>query len=220
MLMEKSKNVVVIKLDVGWNDVGTWASLYESSTKDNCGNVLKGDVILEETFDSYIYAGSHIVATIGVRDLIVVDTPDATLIASMNHAHKVNKIVKGLKNSERGEHADNRKVFRPWGWYDSIESGLNFQVKRLHVNPNSKLSLQLHHKRAEHWVVSDGEASVINGELDITLTKGQSTFIPIGVKHSLENKTGKSLEIIEVQSGAYLGEDDIVRFEDVYGRIN
>ena len=219
-LMEKSKNVVVVKLDSGWNDVGTWSSLYESSNKDKSGNVLKGDIIVEETFDSYINAGSHIVATIGIKDLIVVDTPDAILIASMKHGHKVNKIVKGLKDSGREEHADNRKVFRPWGWYDSIESGTNFQVKRLHVNPKSKLSLQLHHKRAEHWVVIDGEASVINGDQTITLTKGESTFIPIGVKHSLENKTSNNLEIIEVQSGTYLGEDDIVRFEDVYGRIN
>tara|TARA_B110000003_G_scaffold45154_1_gene42957 strand:- start:1680 stop:3101 length:1422 start_codon:yes stop_codon:yes gene_type:complete len=219
-LMEKSQNVVVVKLDAEWNDVGTWSSLYESSNKDKSGNVLKGDIIAEDTFGSYIHAGSHIVATIGVNDLIVVDTPDATLIASMKHAHKVNKIVKDLKDSDREEHADNRKVFRPWGWYDSLESGKNFQVKRLHVNPKSKLSLQLHHKRAEHWIVIDGEASVINGGEAITLTKGESTFIPIGVKHSLENKTINNLEIIEVQSGTYLGEDDIVRFEDVYGRIN
>ena len=219
-LMEKSNNVVVIKLDAGWSDVGSWESLYEISEKDENGNVLKGDIFTEETFDSYIDAGSHIVATIGVSDLVIVDTPDATLIASKDQAYKVQKIVKKLQSSDREEHANNRKVFRPWGWYDSIESGLNFQVKRLHVKPGAKLSLQMHHKRAEHWVVVDGEASVTNGDKIFTLTKGESTYIPLGVTHSLENKTSQILEIIEVQSGSYLGEDDIVRFEDVYGRVN
>jgi mannose-6-phosphate isomerase-like protein (cupin superfamily) len=142
------------------------------------------------------------------------------LIASKDQAYKVQKIVKKLQSSDREEHANNRKVFRPWGWYDSIESGLNFQVKRLHVKPGAKLSLQMHHKRAEHWVVVDGEASVTNGDKIFTLTKGESTYIPLGVTHSLENKTSQILEIIEVQSGSYLGEDDIVRFEDVYGRVN
>ena len=151
---------------------------------------------------------------------MIVDTPDATMIASKDKAHEVQKIVKKLKKLDRKEHLNNRKVFRPWGWYDSIESGVNFQVKRLHVNPGAKLSLQMHHKRAEHWVVIDGEASVTNGEETLTLTKGESSYIPIGVTHSLENKTSKTLEIIEVQSGAYLGEDDIVRFEDIYGRVN
>jgi len=219
-LMEKSNNVVVIKLDVGWSDVGSWQSLYEISEKDMNGNVLKGDIFEEETFNSYIDAGSHVVATIGVSDLIIIDTPDATLISSKDQAYKVQNIVKSLQGSDREEHINNRKVFRPWGWYDSIESGLNFQVKRLHVNPGAKLSLQKHHKRAEHWVVVDGKANVTNGDKVFLLTKGESTFIPIGVTHSLENKTSKTLEIIEVQSGSYLGEDDIVRFEDVYGRTN
>lgn len=219
-LMEKSNNVVVVKLDAGWSDVGSWSSLYEISKKDKNGNVLKGDIFAEETYDSYIDAGSHIVATIGIRDLVIIDTPDATFIAAKDKANEVQKIVKKLQILDREEHANNRKVFRPWGWYDSIESGLNFQVKRLHVNPGAKLSLQMHHKRAEHWVVIDGEASVTNGEETLTLTKGESTYIPIGVTHSLENKTSKPLEIIEVQSGAYLGEDDIVRFEDIYGRVN
>ena len=219
-LLEKSNNVVVVKLDADWSDVGAWSSLYDISEKDKNGNVLKGDIFEEDTFDSYIDAGSHIVATIGVSDLVIVDTPDATLIASKDKAHKVQNIVKKLQSSDREEHANNRKVFRPWGWYDSIESGLNFQVKRLHVNPGAKLSLQMHHKRAEHWVVVDGEASVTNGDKIFTLTKGESTYIPLGVTHSLENKTSQILEIIEVQSGSYLGEDDIVRFEDVYGRVN
>ena len=218
--MEKSNNVVVIKLDVGWSDVGSWQSLYEISEKDMNGNVLKGDIFEEETFNSYIDAGSHVVATIGVSDLIIIDTPDATLISSKDQAYKVQNIVKSLQGSDREEYINNRKVFRPWGWYDSIESGLNFQVKRLHVNPGAKLSLQKHHKRAEHWVVVDGKANVTNGDKVFVLTKGESTFIPIGVTHSLENKSSKTLEIIEVQSGSYLGEDDIVRFEDVYGRTN
>ena len=219
-LMEKSNNVVVVKLDAGWSDVGSWSSLYEISEKDKNGNVLKGDIFAEETYDSYIDAGSHIVATIGIRDLVIIDTPDATFIAAKDKVNEVQKIVKKLQILDREEHANNRKVFRPWGWYDSIESGINFQVKRLHVNPGAKLSLQLHHKRAEHWVIIDGEASVTNGEETLTLIKGESTYIPIGVVHSLENKTSQILEIIEVQSGIYLGEDDIVRLEDIYGRVN
>ena len=219
-LLEKSNNVVVVKLDAGWSDIGSWSSLYEISKKDKDGNVLKGNVFTEETYDSYIDSRNHIVATIGVSNLVIVDTPDATMIASKDKAHEVQKIVKKLKKLDREEHLNNRKVFRPWGWYDSIESGVNFQVKRLHVNPGAKLSLQMHHKRAEHWVVVDGEANVTNGDKIFTLTKGESTYIPLGVTHSLENKTSQALEIIEVQSGSYLGEDDIVRFEDVYGRIN
>jgi len=219
-LMEKSNNVVVIKLDAGWSDVGSWSSLYEISEKDKNGNVFKGDIFAEETYNSYIDSGNHIIATIGVSNLVIIDTPDATLIASKDQSHKVQKIVKNLQLSDREEHANNRKVFRPWGWYDSIESGLNFQVKRLHVNPGAKLSLQMHNKRAEHWVVIDGVANVTNGEKTFTLTVGDSTYIPIGVKHSLENKASQTLEIIEIQSGVYLGEDDIVRFEDIYGRVN
>jgi mannose-1-phosphate guanylyltransferase/mannose-6-phosphate isomerase len=219
-LMEKSNNVVVVKLDAGWSDVGSWASLYQISEKDKNGNVLKGDIFAEETYNSYIDSGNHIIATIGVSNLVIVDTPDATLIASKDQSHKVQKIVKNLQSSDREEHANNRKVFRPWGWYDSIESGLNFQVKRLHVNPGAKLSLQMHRKRAEHWVVIDGVANVINGDKTFELVKGESTYIPIGVTHSLENKTSNILEIIEVQSGVYLGEDDIFRFEDIYGRVN
>jgi len=218
--MEKSNNVVVIKLDAGWSDVGSWESLYEISEKDKNGNVLKGDIFAEETYNTYIDSGSHIIATIGVSDLVIIDTPDATLIANKSQSHKVQKIVKKLQRTDREEHINNRKVFRPWGWYDSIESGLNFQVKRLHVNPGAKLSLQMHNKRAEHWVVIDGVANVINGEKTLILTVGESTYIPIGVKHSLENKASQTLEIIEVQSGSYLGEDDIVRFEDIYGRVN
>jgi mannose-1-phosphate guanylyltransferase/mannose-6-phosphate isomerase len=154
-----------------------------------------------------------------VDSLIIVDTPDATFIATQDKAHKVKDIVESLQASGRDEGGLHRKVFRPWGWYDSIESGEHFQVKRLHVNPNAKLSLQMHHKRAEHWVVVSGTATAINGEEVLTLTEGDSTYIPIGTTHGLENKTNEQLEIIEVQSGTYLGEDDIVRFEDIYGRV-
>ena len=159
------------------------------------------------------------VATVGVNDLVIIDTPNATLVSSRDKASEVQKIVKKLQSLERDEYKSNRKIYRPWGWFDSIESGLHFQVKKLHVFPGSKLSLQKHFKRAEHWVIVRGSASVINGEDKLILNEGESTFIPIGVVHSLENTTNKLLEVIEVQSGTYLGEDDIIRFEDAYGRV-
>ena len=217
-VMEKSNNVVVLKLDAGWSDVGSWASLYEISEKDKNGNVLKGDIFTEETTNSYIDAGHHMVATIGVNDLIIIDTPNATLVSTKDKASQVPKIIKKLQKLDREEHRTNRKVYRPWGWYDLIESGLHFKVKRLHVYPGAKLSLQKHHKRAEHWVVVKGVATVTNGDEEVTLTKGMSTYIPIKVKHSLSNMENSSLEVIEIQSGLYLGEDDIVRLEDIYGR--
>ncbi|SMN01005.1 Mannose-1-phosphate guanylyltransferase (GDP) [uncultured Candidatus Thioglobus sp.] len=217
-LMEKSDNVVVVPLDAKWNDIGTWSALYDIGTKDENSNVIKGDVFTEDTTNSYINASNHMIATIGVQDLVIVDTPNATLISSKNKAHKVKTIVQRLQQQGREEQFCHRKVYRPWGWYDSIETGMNFQVKRLHINPGAKLSLQMHHKRAEHWVVVIGTASVINGEQAFTLGVGESTYIPIGTTHGLENQTNEQLEIIEVQSGVYLGEDDIVRFEDIYGR--
>ena len=218
-VMEKSNNVVVLKLDAGWSDVGSWASLYEISDKDKNGNMFKGDIFSEETTNSYIDARHHMVATVGVNDLVIIDTPNATLVSSRDKASEVQKIVKKLQSLERDEYKSNRKIYRPWGWFDSIESGLHFQVKKLHVFPGSKLSLQKHFKRAEHWVIVRGSASVINGEDKLILNEGESTFIPIGVVHSLENTTNKLLEVIEVQSGTYLGEDDIIRFEDAYGRV-
>ena len=218
-LMEKSNNVVVVPLDARWNDIGSWSALYDIGTKDDNGNVIQGDVFTEETTNTYINANHHMVATIGVQDLIIVDTPNATLISTKDKAQEVKKIVEQLQEQDREEQSCHRKVYRPWGWYDSIEMGVYFQVKRLHVNPGAKLSLQMHHKRAEHWIVVSGTATVINGEDILTLAEGESTYIPIGTTHSLENKTNKQLEIIEVQSGVYLGEDDIVRFEDIYGRI-
>jgi mannose-1-phosphate guanylyltransferase / mannose-6-phosphate isomerase len=217
-LMEKSNNVVVVPLDANWNDVGSWSVLYDVGKKDECLNVINGDVIALDTFNSYINATHHIVATIGVDNLIIVDTPDATFIASKDKAKDVEKIVDLLQASERIEFGQNRKVFRPWGWYDSIESGDFFQVKRLHVSPGAKLSLQKHHKRAEHWVVIKGEAKITCNDMKKTLKKGESVYIPLGAIHSLENITDNPLEIIEVQSGTYLGEDDIIRFEDIYGR--
>jgi mannose-1-phosphate guanylyltransferase/mannose-6-phosphate isomerase len=218
-LMEKNDNVVVIPLDAQWNDIGAWSALYDIGTKDTNGNVIKGDVLAEETTNTYIHATNHMVATIGVQDLVIVDTPNATLIATKDKVQEVKKIVERLQEQDREEQFCHRKVYRPWGWYDSIEVGLHFQVKRLHVNPGAKLSLQMHHKRAEHWVVVSGTATAVNGEDVLTLAEGDSTYIPIGTTHSLENKTNEQLEIIEVQSGTYLGEDDIVRFEDIYGRI-
>ena len=218
-VMEKSDNVVVVPLDAQWNDIGSWAALHDIGEKDTNGNVIKGDVIAQDTTNTYINASYHMVATIGVDNLIVVDTPDATFIATKDKAHEVKSIVEALKANGRDEGGMHRKVCRPWGWYDSIESGKHFQVKRLYVNPGAKLSLQLHYQRAEHWVVVSGIATVTNGEDSLTLKKGESTYIPLGVTHSLENKTNNPLEIIEVQSGAYLGEDDIVRFEDIYGRV-
>ena len=218
-LMEKSDNVVVVPLDAQWNDIGAWTALYDIGTKDSQGNVIKGDVITQGTTNTYINADHHMVAAIGVDNLIIIDTPDATFIATQDKAQEVKSIVESLQASGRCESSAHRKVYRPWGWYDSIESGECFQVKRLHVKPGAKLSLQMHHKRAEHWVVVSGTATVTNGEQIFSLEKGESTYIPLGVTHGLENATNKPLEIIEVQSGTYLGEDDIIRFEDIYGRI-
>jgi len=218
-LMEKSDNVVVVPLDARWNDIGAWSALHDIGNKDVNGNVIKGDVITQDTTNTYINAHHHIVATIGVDNLIVVDTSDATFIATQDKAQEVKSLVESLQADGRNEGVMHRKVYRPWGWYDSIESGQHFQVKRLHVNPGAELSLQMHYKRAEHWVVVSGTATVINGEETLTLKEGESTYIPIGVTHNLGNKTNEELEVIEVQSGTYLGEDDIVRFEDIYGRV-
>ena len=217
-LMEKSGNVVVVPLDAGWSDVGSWSTLYDIGIKDSNGNVLKGDIIAKDTTNTYIYASHHMVTVVGVDNLVVIDTPDVTFVASQENAHESKSIVKSLQKKGRDEAYSNLKVYRPWGWYNSIEAGKHFQVKRLHVNPGAKLSLQMHHKRSEHWVVVSGTATAINGEHVLTLKEGESTYIPLGVKHSIENRTSDLLEIIEVQSGAYLGEDDIVRFEDIYGR--
>ena len=217
-LMEKSNNVVVVPLDAQWSDVGSWSALYDIGEQDNNGNVIKGDVIAKDTRNTYINANHHMIVTLGIENLIVVDTPDATFIATQDKAHEVKAIVESLQSDVRLEGDLHCKVYRPWGWYDSIERGSNFQVKRLHVNPGEKLSLQMHHKRAEHWIVVNGVATVINGDQELTLTQGQSTYIPIKTVHCLENQTNEPLEVVEVQSGKYLGEDDILRFSDNYNR--
>jgi len=218
-VMEKSNNIVAIPLSFGWDDVGTWSSLYDVSKKDSNGNVLDGDIITKNTSNCYIKSDGHLIATIGVKDLIVVNTPNATLISSKDDSGNVKKIVELLNQKNRHEQNFHSKVHRPWGWYDSIEEGDHFQVKRLHVNPGAKLSLQMHHHRSEHWVVVKGIATATNGKRKLTLKEGESTFIPAKVKHTLENLESTMLELIEVQSGTYLGEDDIVRFEDNYGRL-
>ena len=218
-LMEKSDKVVLVPLAAGWNDIGSFSALYDIGTKDSNGNVIKGDVITQDTVNTYIHANHHLLVTMGVEDLLIVDTANATLIADKSRAQEVKKIIQKLQQQGRKESNTHRKVYRPWGWYDCIEVGRHFQVKRLYVNPGAKLSLQLHHKRAEHWVVVSGIATAINGSQVLTLNKGESTYIPLGVKHALENQNDVPLEIIEVQSGSYLGEDDIERFEDIYGRV-
>ena len=219
-LMEKSNNVVVVPFDAQWSDVGSWSALYDIGEQDNNGNVIKGDVIAKDTRNTYINADHHMIVTLGIENLIVVDTPDATFIATQDKAHEVKAIVESLQSDIRNEGDAHRKVYRPWGWYDSIEYGNSFQVKKLHINPGGKLSLQMHHKRAEQWIVVNGVATATNGNQELTLTQGQSTYIPLKTIHRLANQTDEHLEIIEVQSGEYLGEDDIVRFEDTYNRAS
>jgi mannose-1-phosphate guanylyltransferase/mannose-6-phosphate isomerase len=212
--------VGVVPWEAQWNDIGSWTALYDIGVKDDQGNVIKGDVITQDTTNTYVNANHHMVVTIGVDNLIVVDTADAILIATQDKALEVQSIVSKLNDSNRDEGGLHRKVYRPWGWYDSIELGLNYQVKRLHIKIGAKLSLQMHQKRAEHWIVIKGLATVVNGKSELALNVGESTYIPPGVVHSLENKTSELLEVIEIQSGAYLGEDDIERFEDIYNRID
>jgi mannose-1-phosphate guanylyltransferase / mannose-6-phosphate isomerase len=217
-VMEKTAEAVVVPLAAGWSDVGSWASLHEASDGDARGNVTHGDVISEETEGSYLYSESRLVAAVGLRDQVVVETKDAVLVAAKDRVQEVKKLVLRLKERGRYEHSLHREVFRPWGSYDSLESGPRFQVKLLKVKPGATLSLQMHHHRAEHWVVVAGTARIARGEEQFLLEENQSTYIPIGVKHRIENPGMIPLEIIEVQSGSYLGEDDIVRFEDQYGR--
>lgn len=217
-VMEKTSDAVVVPLAAGWSDVGSWSSLQAACQPDAAGNVLKGDVIAEDTTGCYIDAGSRLVATVGLRDHVVVETKDAVLVAPRDKAQDVKSLVNRLKEQGRGEHLLHREVYRPWGSYDSLDSGERFQVKRITVRPGAVLSLQLHHHRAEHWVVVSGTARVTRGEEVFQLEANQSTYIPVGVRHRVENPGKIPLHIIEVQSGGYLGEDDIVRFEDQYGR--
>lgn len=218
-VMEKTDAAAVVPLDAGWSDVGSWSALWQLAPKDEAGNVSKGDVFQECTSGSYVHAEHRFVAAIGVTDLVVVETKDAVLVTHKNYVQNVKKIVEHLKAMKRHEHSNHREVYRPWGVYDSVDTGARYQVKRITVKPGAKLSVQMHHHRAEHWIVVSGTARVTNGEKDYLVTENQSTFIPIGQVHSLENPGVIPLELIEVQSGSYLGEDDIVRFEDKYGRV-
>lgn len=209
----------VVPIDVGWSDVGAWDALWRVADQDAAGNSASGDTLLEDVGNSLVISQGRLVACVGVRDLVVVETPDVVFVASMDRAKDVREVVARLKAADRCEAASHRKKHRPWGYFDSIDCGDRFHVKRIVVNPKAALSLQMHHHRAEHWVVVRGTARVTRGDDTFLLGENESTFIPLGVRHRLENPGKLPLEIIEVQSGAYLGEDDIVRFIDTYGRI-
>ena len=218
-VMERTNNAVMVALDAAWNDVGSWSALWDSQPKDMNNNVIVGDVILNKVNDSYVHSASNrLVSAIGVSDLIIVDTKDAILVTSKGHAQYVKKIVEQITDSNRLESDQHRLVLRPWGYYDSIDNGNGFQVKRILVNPGAKLSLQKHGYRAEHWVVVKGKAQVTCGKKTFQLIENQSTYIPLGELHRLENIGDIPLEIIEIQTGTYLGEDDIIRIEDDYAR--
>ena len=217
-VMERTSHAVVVPADIGWSDVGSWSALWQVQKGDAQGNVTRGDVYLDAVSNSLVRAESRIVAVVGCDDLIVVETPDAVLVAHKDQVQRVKQIVDHLKLKERTEHLHHTKVYRPWGYYEGIDSGDRFQVKRITVKPGEKLSLQMHHHRAEHWVVVSGTARVTCGEKVSLLSENESTYIPIGMNHRLENPGKVPLHIIEVQSGSYLGEDDIVRFEDIYKR--
>ncbi len=217
-VMEKTDGACVIPLDCGWSDIGSWAALWEQGGQDSNGNVFKGEVIGEDVHDCYIHATGRMVAAVGLADHVVVETADVVLVAAKDRVQDVKAIVEKLKAVQRPEVVLHRQVFRPWGSYECIDSADRFKVKRIIVNPGARLSLQGHHHRAEHWIVVKGTARVVNGDQEIVLSENQSTYIPIGAPHRLENPGRIPLELIEVQSGSYLGEDDIVRFEDIYGR--
>ena len=210
--------IKMVPLDAGWNDLGAWDAVWNVLPKDEHGNAHVGDVLTTHSRNTLVHASSRLVSLVGVENLIVVETPDAVLVADKSRCQDVKHIVTQLQNTQREEHTLHRKVHRPWGWYDSIDEGRRFKVKRIKVKPGASLSLQKHHHRAEHWVVVSGTAEITNGSQVLLLTENQSTYIPLGEVHRLANPGTIPLEIIEVQSGSYLGEDDIVRFEDTYGR--
>ncbi|MEQ1093023.1 mannose-1-phosphate guanylyltransferase/mannose-6-phosphate isomerase [Acinetobacter johnsonii] len=218
-IMENTAQGVVVCLDVGWNDLGSWSSLWQSNQKDENQNVIFGDVLAEQSQRNYVYSSSRLVTVLGVEDLIIVETKDAVLIAHQEKSQEIKKVVEQLKKEQRIELLQHKEVIRPWGKYDCIDVGARYQVKRITVNAKAKLSLQMHHHRAEHWVVVKGTAKVTKGEEQYYVSENESTFIPLGTLHSLENPGCIPLELIEIQSGSYLGEDDIVRFKDEYGRI-
>lgn len=210
--------VQMISLDAGWSDLGSWDAVWHVGEKDDSENVIHGDALLEQSTNNLIHSSHRLVSAVGVKDLIIVETADAVMVANRHHSQHVKNIVNQLSSQERDEHVLHRKVSRPWGWYDTIDTGERFKVKRIQVNPGASLSLQKHAKRAEHWVVVKGTAEVTCGERTITLRENESTYIPLGEVHRLSNPSADPLEIIEVQSGTYLGEDDIVRISDGYGR--
>ncbi len=212
-------DIRMVPMDAGWSDLGAWDAVWEISAKDGDGNASHGDALVSDSRNTLVHATSRLVGVIGLDDVIVVETPDAVLVADRSRSQDVKAIVGRLQGAGRSEQTLHRQVHRPWGWYDSIDSGARFQVKRIMVKPGASLSLQMHHHRAEHWIVVSGTAEVTNGDQVILLGENQSTYIPLGTTHRLANPGKVPLEIIEVQSGSYLGEDDIVRFEDTYGRV-
>ena len=218
-VMENTDRAVVVPISAGWSDIGAWSALWSLCPQDNDGNVIQGDVLAEDTRNSFLVAEHRCLATVGIDNVIVVETADAVLVASKDKAQDVKAIVTRLKEANREEHRVHRQVYRPWGSYEGIDAGPRFQVKRLSVKPGAQLSLQMHHHRAEHWVVVKGTAQVTCGDQVFMLHENESTYIPMGEKHRLENPGNIPLEVIEIQSGGYLGEDDIVRFEDIYNRV-
>ena len=217
-VMEKTSSAVVVPLDAGWSDVGSWSALHDSLQADARGNVARGDVVSEDSSGCYLYSTGRLVAAVGLADHVVIETKDAVLVAPKSRVQDVKNLVATLKSMGRSEPSLHREVFRPWGSYDSVDGGARFKVKRLTVNPGAKLSLQMHHHRAEHWIVVEGTALVTCNDRVFTLSENESTYIPVGATHRIENTGTVPLHIIEVQSGSFFGEDDIVRFEDTYGR--
>jgi mannose-1-phosphate guanylyltransferase/mannose-6-phosphate isomerase len=217
-VMEKTRDALVLPLDAGWSDVGSWSSLFDALPADEEGNVLQGDVLVHDTHDCYVHSTSRLVTAVGMDDHVIVETKDAVLVAPKDRVQDVKELVCAIKKAGRSEASLHREVFRPWGSYDSIDNGDRFQVKRLSVKPGGVLSLQMHHHRAEHWIVVQGTARITCNDKTFLLSENESTYIPIGATHRIENPGKVPLHIVEVQSGSYLGEDDIVRFEDSYGR--
>jgi mannose-1-phosphate guanylyltransferase/mannose-6-phosphate isomerase len=211
-------DIRMVALEAGWSDLGAWDAVWQVSEKDQDGNASVGDALVRDSRNTLVHATSRLVGVVGVDNVVIVETPDAVMVVDRSRSQEVKQIVNQLQSAGRTEHTLHRQVHRPWGWYDSIDSGARFQVKRIMVKPGASLSLQMHHHRAEHWIVVRGTAEVTNGDKVILLTENQSTYIPLGTTHRLANPGKVPLEIIEVQSGSYLGEDDIVRFEDTYGR--
>ncbi len=217
-VMEKTEDATVVEADIGWSDIGSWSSLWKATNADPAGNVTLGDVHLDDVSSSYVRADSRLVAAIGVDDMVIIETADAVLVTRKQHAQRVKELVEKLKSAQRDEYQVHKRVYRPWGYYEGIDIGKRFQAKRLMVEPGKKLSLQMHKHRAEHWVVVSGSAKVTRGDETFMLSENESTYIPVGTRHRLENVGVNRLYLIEVQSGDYLGEDDIVRFEDDYKR--